>query len=243
MLSSLSSILDGADRPTRIAVLGVTPEVVQLDWPNTIEIDAYDHSQQMIDTVWKPHPLVASSVTLAQWQNLPVADSHFHAIVGDGSFNVLPTLEDHSLLSLELHRATQPGALLAFRCFVRPEIPESLQAIRSDAYDARIGSFHALKWRIAMALASESHGVVPVQTIYQAFESSFDRPKLANQTGWSRTEIATIDAYQNTPTSYTFPTLIELRKYLAERWHLNSVATADYELAQCCPTLRFERKS
>ncbi len=228
----------------RIAVLGVTQELVQLPWPASVELSAYDHSEQMIASVWRPHPVVPSKVACASWQDLPVADAAFDAAVGDGSLNALPDLGCYDGVLRELHRVLAPGARAALRCFVRPDTAETLSAIATEVHTLQVGSFHALKWRIAMSLAQVPGAAVPVASIHQAFDASFpSRTELANQTGWPRALIDTIDVYKGSPTQYSFPTLGEIREKCRPYFEIADIRHGTYELASRCPTLVLQRSS
>lgn len=234
----------GASQPVRrIAVLGVTPELMQLDWPQGVELAAFDHSEHMLQSVWAPNPMFATHVTLASWQALPVDDAHFDLVVGDGSFNALPSLVEYAPVFQELARISCEKAVMVLRCFVRPDEAESMAQIQHAAMSGLVYSFHALKWRIAMSLAAKDHGAVAVREIYDTFEAYFDRESLARITGWPITVINTIDAYKMADTVYTFPTLAQWRDCCQPLWRVDQVLYADYELAQRCPTLRFVRES
>ena len=82
-----------ADAP--LVVLGVTPELVHLPWPDAVIVHACDHSAEMIASVWQAHQRVRSRVLQASWQHLPFPGSSVRAVVGDGSLNVLPLLSDY----------------------------------------------------------------------------------------------------------------------------------------------------
>lgn len=241
MLELLEHVMSGPDIPKRVAMLGVTPELVQMDWPEGTEICAFDHTAQMLNTVWKPHPTLASSATLARWQALPVPDGQFDFVVGDGSLNVLPTLDEYGPLFGELARVTFARAALVIRCFVRPDRPETFAHLKTEVAAGRVGSFHALKLRIAMLLSDERDGQVEVRAVYQAFECHFNREELAQQMGWPLAVIATIDVYQEVSTVYTYPTVAQLRERCLPHWLVDCVAVGRYELAERCPTLRLVR--
>lgn len=238
---ALPSLLAG-QTTGRVAVLGVTPELVSLPWPEDTDIHAFDQSQHMLETVWQPHPQRRSRVTLARWQALPVPDGCFGAVVGDGSLNALPSLEDYGPVLQELARVTRPHAALVLRCFVRPDDVESIEQLKEAVMAGQVGSFHALKWRLAMALAAEQDGVVAVRSVHQAFGAIFRREDLARHTGWPMAVIDTIDAYRSAETVYTFPTLAQWVRCGEPHWKLESMRRpVSYELADRCPTLRFVR--
>lgn len=237
-LASLRSLLDGVTCSRKVAILGVTPELVHLPWPADVELMAFDRSAHMIEQVWLPHPLVPSSIHQADWTALPLASSSLMAVVGDGSFNALPSLNSYRLVLAELHRVLVPEALAVFRCFLRPVNVETLEDVVAAVECGRVGSFHALKWRVAMSLADVPGAGVAVSDIHTAFETCFpSRSQLANQTGWSLLQIDTIDAYQGTATRYNFPTLTEMQAQCTPYFAVEDVRYATYELADRCPTL------
>lgn len=243
MLEALSPSLDRMTCPGRVAVLGVTPELVQLPWPAGVELSAFDHSISMIEQVWRPNPSVRSSVHQADWAALPLDACSVLAVVGDGSFNALPSLNSYAAVLAELHRVMLPGALMVVRCFIRPEKTETLEDVVAAVRHGRVGSFHALKWRVAMSLADVPDAGVAVSDIHAAFEACFpSRARLASQTGWPTPQIDTIDSYRGSITRYNFPTLQEFQLHCAPHFDVVDVRHATYELADRCPTLTLRRR-
>lgn len=242
-LRALRTVFEQSTGPCRLALLGVTPELVHLPWPSQVQLLAFDHSAQMIAEVWQPSAAVPSIVQLARWQSLPLQDGCMHAAVGDGSLNVLPHLCDYSHVLQELHRVLRPGGLAVVRCFIRAGRSENLSAIVRAVQAREVQSFHALKWRLAMAMAATSGASVAVADIHATFEALFpDRAQLAALTGWHPEKIATMDAYQGVSTRYTFPTLEEMTACCSPHFEVQAVDHAAYELAQCCPTLTLRRR-
>lgn len=243
-LSGLKPIFDKYPDQCRVAVLGVTPELIQLAWPASVALYAYDHSSEMIASVWSSHPTVSSEVKQASWEHLPVEAGAFHAAVGDGSLNALSKLENYAEVVQELHRVIAPNGLMVIRCFIRPDNAETTQQIISAVHTGQVGSFHALKWRLAMALVNASSASVAVSDIHKLFEASFpSRSRLAALTGWHETQINTIDAYKNAATRYTFPRLHEAIEQLAPYFSVSDISYGTYELAKRCPTLTLKRQS
>ncbi len=229
-------------RSGRIVILGVTPELVQLQWPQSIELCAYDQSEEMIKAVWQPHPLIKSHVTQARWQCLPAPESSFIAAAGDGALNVLPRLDCYDEVFRELHRVLEDASQAVIRCFIRPDNTESLEEIVRAVRRGDVRSFHALKWRIAMSLVNTSDAAIAVEAIRDAFNDSFpSRSELAKITGWPEAVIGTIDAYKDSPALYSFPTLSELKHQCRAYFSIEDLMYGTYELASRCPTVIFNR--
>lgn len=242
-LKALASCLKRCSASCRVAVLGVTPEIVSLAWPTHVHLLAFDHSARMISDVWAPNAVVPSTVYEADWQDLPLEPGFIHAVVGDGSLNALPGFDVYGDVLRELHLVTAPDALLVLRCFIRPDRAETLTDVLAALEAGAVNSFHALKWRMAMSLASATEGCVAVADIHAAFDGLFpDRLKLWRMTGWAPEQIDTIDAYRAAQTRYTFPTLQDVRACCSPWFHVEDVQYARYELAERCPTVTFRRQ-
>lgn len=244
ILSALQPTFDATSGPCHLAVLGVTPELVQLTWPETVRLAAFDHSADMIARVWQPHPTIHSQVHEADWRALPLEVGVLHAAVGDGSLNVLPELKQYPAVLQELHRVLAAKGRLVIRAFIRPDLAEEVADVVDAAFGGQVGSFHALKWRLAMALTQEPGASVAVEDIYAVFEANFpSRFDLSAATGWLKEQIDTIDAYRGSPTRYTFPTLAAFREQCQPWFDVIEVAYGTYELADRCPTLTLVRKA
>ena len=221
-----------------VVVLGVTPEVVQLPWPIHTHVVAYDHSTDMIASVWQPHFQNPSSVQQVRWQSMPLSDESVDLVIGDGCLSVLPCADDYRGVFAEVARVLKPPGRLVLRCFLRPEQSESIADVVTAVFSGKIGSFHTLKWRVAMAIKPDLEFSVAVADIHAAFESHFpDRQQLAFSTGWSREAINTIDAYKGTDVRYTFPTMSELKPLLLPFFDIVEVRHGSYELAERCHIL------
>lgn len=241
MLELAAPALAGKAAPG-VVILGVTPELVQLPWPDGTRLLALDQSAEMIAAVWRPHPGVDSRVREARWQTMPVENGSTSLIVGDGSLNALTSLQEYPDVFAEAARVLQPAGALVLRCFVRPDRAETLDEVAAAALAGRIGSMHALKWRIAMALEVDPSFSVAVVDIRAAFERLLpDRDRLAGITGWPLQVIDTIDAYRGVATRYSFPTFAAIRAAAAPLFEPVEVRCGKYELAERCPTVLFRR--
>ncbi len=202
-------------------------------WPKVTSLVAVDRSSAMLDAVF---PRDRGAAVVADWRALPYPAASFDWVIGDGCTCTLAFPDDYRALSRELGRVLVPDGELVLRLFAAPEVAESLDAITADLAAGRIGNFHVLKWRIAMAIQSPARAV-PVTAIRDAFDRlAPDRAALAAATGWSMATIATIDAYAGSDAHYSFPTRVEA---LAALVGFEEVAceTPPYELGDRCPTI------
>jgi SAM-dependent methyltransferase len=225
--------IEGGDG--KVLLLGVTPELSVLGQ----SLVAVDASPRMIERVW-PGDSDGRRAILGEWSALPFENGSFDAVIGDGSLNSAPDRLERVLA--EAKRVLAPSGRAVFRLFCSPELPESLSAIEADVAAGRGGNIHALKWRIAMALAAaRPDAVVFARSILAEFNRMFPgRDRLAAATGWSREEIATLDAYVDADHSLGFWTLSRTIGIAASYFASASVTGGEgYPLAERCPIVTF----
>lgn len=227
-----------ATHPGRSVLLGVTPELADISF----SITAVDNNQAMLETVW-PGNLPDRNAVRGDWLRLPFAADCQDNIVGDGCPVLLAYPDQHRQFFTEAARVLRLGGRMVVRVFVAPDKAESCSEVRKAALAGRIGSFHAFKWRLAMALIGESEKpVIEVREVSATFEDHFpDRQLLADCTGWPLADIATIDAYSSSDAIYSFPTLAQLRAIVPPMLSEVACEYGSYELADCCPVMTWER--
>lgn len=224
----------------RYLLLGVTPEYSTM----FEHIVAIDNSAAMIGALW-PQNSRGNIVIQADWLHLPLREGSCDACMGDGSLIFFPCPSQYGLFFDQVRRVLRPSGRFALRVFVRPDAGETCEAVCAQALRAGISSFHAFKWRLAMAIAAESNDSnVRVGEIRKVFMRLFpDREQLAAASGWNVEQIATIDAYKESAASYSFPMLSELRGSVPAGFKEIKLKYGSYELAERCPMLVLERAS
>ncbi len=218
-----------------VLLLGVTADLAGLGRTMT----AVDWSAPMIAHVW-PGDRPGRRAVLADWRTMPMPDNPFSAAIGDGSLATLAWPHDYRAIFARLTAVLAPAARMVVRCYLTPDEPEPLDSVRVAALSGRVTNFHALKWRVAMAVAGEAGDPnVPVRKILDAFEHAFpDRNALAAATGWGLDDIAEIDAYRGGLAVYSFVTRTQIAKVLPpELAAARYVDAGSYELAERCPLL------
>lgn len=231
-------------RPPRAALLGVTPELASMRWPEGMRLAAFDRCPGMLTEIWPGASLAPSAAAVrADWRELPVADGTFDVVVGDGCYTLVDSVAGYRALGAAVARTLAPDGAFVMRFFVRPETPEVLADVFAALRAGRIGSFHAFKWRLAMALHGTLDEGVRVAAVWKAWhEHEGDADGLAARLGWRVAEVRTIDAYRQADARYTFPTLAEAREILALHFVEETCCFARYELGDRCPTLRLRRR-
>jgi SAM-dependent methyltransferase len=216
-------------------MLGVTPELAAIGR----KLTAIDQSPEMIAGIW-PGDTDTRRAVPGDWLDMPMGRDSVMAIIGDGCLSALGSSRERRRLLAEIARTLRPDGRAVIRTFASPEMPEDLATVHTRAMAGAAGTFHALKWRIAMACAAaDPDRAMPVATILEAFERLFpDRQALAAATGWPLPVIGTIDVYARSNTVYCFATLAMLTEEAAEHFGgVEITPTGRYPLAECCPLL------
>jgi len=222
--------------PLRALLLGVTPEIAAMSWPAGTQLLAADLSRPMIRGVW---PGLGHMVVCATWVALPLADGMQDLVLGDGSFSVLAGAA-YAAMSQSLRRVVRPRGLVLMRFYTRPDRPEAPASAFADLRAGRIGSLHAFKWRLAMALHGSLEAGVRLGDIWDAWHDAVPHPEdLARERGWPLPVVLTMDDFREADTRYTFPTLSEARAVMAAGFEEVSCHFPTYELGERCPILAF----
>lgn len=239
VVEAIRSLL--ANRMRRVLLLGVTPELADLG----TEVIAVDRNEAMIAHVW-PGDTGQRRAERGDWLALPFPGGHFSAAIGDGSLNILTFPDGPQALYAQLDRVLEAGGVFVARVFMAPDVAESVLDVRDETKAGRIRSFHAFKWRLAMAIVADARDPnVKVTTIRDVFNHEFpDRAALSSWTGWHPDDIATIDVYRDSPEVYNFPTAGQLHAVIPGSFgNLRTLPVGTYELAERCPLVIVERRA
>ncbi len=221
-------------------VLGVTPELIGAGWPATARLIAVERSADVIAALGPRGP--TATALQADWRALPLAARSIDLVVGDGVLSTLRFPDDYRALAGELTRVLAPGGRVALRLFAAPAVAEPLDAVAAALGAGTIGSFHALKWRVAMAIQPADRNVA-VAAIGRAVEALCgDRAALAARTGWPRAVIDAIESYRGSALTYSFPTPAEVMAALGDALAVVDEAVPGYELGARCPTVVWARR-
>ncbi len=228
----------GSD-PGKCLLLGVTPELADL----SPDITAVDNSAAMIGALWAGRNINNPAI-LGDWLDLPFAAGSYDTIIGDGCLVLLSHPVQHRAFFAQLDRVISPGGKILLRVFISPDPGESRELVCADALDGKMKGFHAFKWRLSMAIASETRDRnMSVSETFMTFDRLIpDRERLAVATGWSAEDIATIDIYRNSAARYCYPTLEQVRAIILPSLRETGLIYGRYELAERCPILILQKR-
>ena len=230
---------------SRVVVLGLTPETVTCGWPSGIELIALDHSPAMLSALWPQQDAPErSSALLANWLAMPLANGVADLVCADGCHTQVTFPHGFGVLAGEIQRILRPAGRLLARVFIRPDIVEPMDQVADDLAAGRVGSVNALKLRLLATLQGLNRHGTRLGDAWTAWKDLPLPPQaLQSAPGWTADELAGIEGYRDLETRYYLPTMAELRMAHAGLFDEIACHSGDYELAERCPTLVWQRKS
>jgi SAM-dependent methyltransferase len=225
------------DAAPRILVLGMTPALVAAPWPERSEIHAVDFDQVMIDLHWSPAE--GRHCHLARWQDLPFPDQHFDLIVGDGSFNSLPSLEGYDEVLREVARVRRPSAPLIARFFMQPEPRRALANLPREAPTEFAGWSSTAKRLAVVIAAARDDATVFFPDIPGLIAQEWgDIDEFLGTLGQTPAEIERAKSTYEMPQHVTHPTRAQIIERLAPFFSSVEFTFPDYDIGAQCPTVR-----
>jgi SAM-dependent methyltransferase len=217
-------------------LMGVTPPMAALPWPDHSFLTAMDRSQFMIRSVWPGNVGSRRAAVRADWQSLPVRNGSVDLVVADGSLSSVSYPDGYRAVCRAIVRALKPGGMVSLRVYIPPCAKENPADVVREL--PRHATFHEFKLRLLMALQTSPAEGSQLDRAHRYWTGyAIDRATLAASTGWRRQEIDTIDHYRGVDEAYTFPALDDLAPLLEEYFTITSISVPTYSLGACCPTL------
>jgi predicted dehydrogenase/SAM-dependent methyltransferase len=220
-----------------VLLCGVTPEIANMSWPKGTRLWAVEKSKAMIEEVWPANEISGKQAIQAEWTKLPFAPGSFDIVIGDGCFTSLeyPRLQQEFLKSLR--NVMQDDGLLIMRFFVQTEEPERPEDIFKELLENKIGSFHAMKWRLAMSLQQTPNDGICVDDIWRTWtEAGISAP-------WPAHTVNTINTYKGSNHRLIFTSLAEVRDLISSSFVERACIEPQYELGDRCPILVYSPRS
>jgi SAM-dependent methyltransferase len=231
-------IVSHARQAREVLLLGVTPEIATMPWPQDTSLTAADRSPEMIKKLWPGDAPGLRRVLCVDWFELPRPPRRYDLVLADGSFNVVGYPSDLRRLLAGVAGLVAHGALLLTRTFTRPLQAERMVDLEDAARAGEAGSFHAFKFRLAMAQQQTAELGVSMDDIWRLWRGLDDRiDGLSALNGWTPEVVSTIDRFRGSHMRLSFPTRDELVVTLRTAGlSLVDSHTPAYEMGERCPT-------
>lgn len=233
-VAEVSEAFDG--RPLLALLLGVTPELVSMAWPQRCTLVAADNCLPMIQAVW-PGAGSQRWAICADWQELPLCPFSIDIVLGDGSANCVRYPDGLGRLASALRDLIAREGRLILRCYAQTESPETPEQVFADMDNPAMPSFHHFKFRLLMAMQADAERGIRVRDVYRAWRAHSNGACRRSGPGWRAEDLATIEFYKDADTIHTFPTLPQFRAVMAEYFDEIAIHTPRYVFGERCPTM------
>jgi len=219
-------------------LLGVTPDIVAMQWPGAASLLAVDSSGAMAKSLWPAEAPPGRWAVCANWLALPRRRHSCDVVIGDGSMNCLRYPDDCLAMAASVRGVLRNDGMFVLRCYAQPEVQERPEHVYEAALRTEIPTFTQFKFRLLMAMQRSTREGVAVNEIYDFWAGhKDDEPRLMERTGWRRWEVDTIELYRGANNVHTFPTLAESRAVLHEFFDEVCVSFPSYYAGERCPRL------
>jgi SAM-dependent methyltransferase len=233
-----------ADRPPRVLLLGVTPAVAAMAWPDGTRLVAADWSEGMLRRTWPATgtPPAAARVQ-ADWRALPFPDAGFDLALGDGCLSAVGTLAAAARVNVEVRRVLRPGGLYGLRCFARPDPPPQLGSLFRRLRSGACPDLGLFRWLLLMAVQGESAEGASLDAAWRAWAAAIpDGRALARRFGWSADALTALEGWAGSTARYFFPSRAMLERLAAPGFAPLSWELPDYQPAACFPRLKLRAR-
>lgn len=232
----------GKDRINAL-MLGVTPGIAQMRWPEGARVLAVEVSPEVIRALWPGDIPHVREARCASWFEMSMGPGSCDLIVGDGSLNTCRFPGELQELSRLLSKLLTHDGVLAVRCYVQQGCSESVESVFDALFNSRVLNVDSFKMRLYLAMQKSPLEGVSVRDAARVLDSFGVDSRLMKQfLGWSDAAIEPFLRWRTSDAVYSFPSLDELRTALSEDFDEVSVTLPTYELGHCCPMLVMRTK-
>ncbi len=224
-------------RDLRALLLGVTPDVVRMNWPRGTSLVAVDSSWDMVRELWPGDVPGLRRVVCGDWLSLPLPNGSCDVVLGDGSVLCLSWPDGLGALGAELRPRLSEGAIVVLRCYIQPAAQERPDQVFDDVFRGAIPTFDLMRLRLAMAMQPNARTGVAVADVYELWRRRTDGRSMPRIPGWEPRILEAIEYYNGADTVYTFPTLAEFRAVMLDLYDEVSVTYLSGPGGELCPML------
>jgi SAM-dependent methyltransferase len=224
-------------RPLRAVLLGVTPGIATMRWPQATSLLAVDWAQGMVEHVWPRARLREhTDVVRADWRRLPLAAESVDLVLGDGCYAAMGTLSGARHLNLEIRRILRPGGWYCMRAFSRSDEASSIPGLFHELEQGRVDNLDLFRWRLAMLVHGESEEGVALGKVWRIWQDH-RREARSDPRRWSADQRLNMARWENVEARFSFPSMRELRGLAEPGFELVSCEQPGYASAEHFPRI------
>jgi hypothetical protein len=220
-----------------ILLLGVTPEIANA-YDNVL---AVDKDIKMIENVWPGNTETKHAVN-SSWESF-LPGKKFNGVLGDCAMTMIGDKKHIVNANLRFFDMLNPGGTMAHRIFHKPKERVTKQHLIDMLSKPATINFNAFKWTMFMYYGEEVDYRIKVTKLHKLFNEICPIRELASElTGWSMTQINSIDIYENSDWEVSVLSKKEwLETIPKDAIDVKFTYQDDYDLAELCPILSFSK--
>jgi SAM-dependent methyltransferase len=236
-----------ASRRIKVLVLGVTPEIVGMDWPAGTVVTAVDRSEGMIEAFWLGDVPGQRRLVRADWMALPFEPDTFHFVFGDNVFNAMDYPQGYRDLADAVAKVTRPEGLLIVRVLCQAQPKEDCDEIVKRFRAGELTDYQPFRFR--MMTASQASVEEGLYTSKEAIDRTMEEHGLCMAEVYEKTGHQPLrpppsaTSAPMSPYKVTYPIPDEFCAAIAHRFAVVDTRHGDHTLAHRTPVFALERKA
>jgi hypothetical protein len=232
----------GSEPNPKALLLGITPDIVRMRWPETLFLIGMDNSWPMVHSLWAGSIPGRRAVVCGDWLAPAFPDELVDMVVGDGSVNALRSCGEAHRLAANVSSILKSEGTFLLRCYLQPPIKEQPEEVFEAMHRGEISSCHHFRLRLLMAVQHDTHKGVSLAEVHRHWANRDVLGRLPSGVGWEKQAVDLIEFYAGSETRYWFPTLPQLREILSEHFDEEAIHFGSGELGERCPTLQLRTR-
>ena len=225
-------------RQSSALVLGVTTEIVGMDWPDPVELTAVDESESMIEEFWPGDKAGKRTLIQGNWFDFPAEQHSFDFILGDGVFNIPEFPKGYATLARRMAGLLKPDGVMIVRLFTQLENKEDPQDIVTEIKASESYDYWSMRYRFITSLQKSAQTGIFAGTVPTNRE--LEKRGISGDEFIQKTKHKAIPMPELPPEGMdglliNFPTQNEFIETLAEYFQVTEVGYGEHAMAYRCP--------
>ena len=223
---------------SRALVLGVTEEIIAMDWPQPLEVTAVDESASMINAFWPGDIPGRRTLIRGNWFDFPAEAQSYDLILGDGVFNIPEFPLGYAKLAQRMRSLLKPDGVMIVRVFTQLENKEDPRDIIAEIKASEHFDYWPMRYRFITSLQPSAEagiysGTLPTDRALARYGVSAD--DFIARTGHKRIPMPDLPPEGMEGLQINFPTESQFVETLAGHFRVTEVGHGQHQLASRCP--------
>jgi SAM-dependent methyltransferase len=187
-------------------LLGVTPGIATMRWPDDTTLVAVDWAAGMLGNVWPRHGTPARAQPLrGDWRELPFASRSVDFVVGDNLYMTMGSVDESVRLNREVGRVLRPGGRYCQRSLGRTDRAVPAEELFENLRSGRVRHLDFFRFLLAMAVQGASREGVALDQVWRLWNQRMaDAASLGDGFDWAELGLANLETWRGSVGRYCF---------------------------------------